>query len=418
MHYFQYRNGELYCEDIPVATLVKEYGTPLYLYSYKTLCRHFRAFNNAFADYPHLVCFSVKANSNGAVLRIFQQEGSGADVVSGGELFRALRAGISPDKIVYSGVGKTGKEIEFALEAGILMFNIESVQELHAINERAKEMNTRARIAFRINPDIDPRTHPYISTGLKMNKFGIDISRSLEEYRLAGNLEGIEIVGIDCHIGSQITETQPFVDALKKVKLLIEQLRSEGITVRYLDLGGGLGITYNKETPPQPDEYARAILDELRDEDVTLILEPGRVIVGNAGVLVTEVLYIKSTADKHFVIVDAGMNDLIRPSLYNAYQDIVPIRQAGGETHVVDVVGPICETGDFLARDRQLPVVGQGELLAVMSAGAYGYVMASNYNSRPRPAEILVKGDDSYVVGERECYEDMTKLEQIPDFLR
>ena len=417
MHHFEYKNGELYCEDVSIADLVAEWGTPLYVYSYNTLRRHFLAFDGAFAGHPHLVCFSVKANSNVAVLKIFEQEGGGADVVSGGELFRALEAGIRPRKIVYSGVGKTQKEIDFALEAGILMFNIESIQELHAINERAGELGTTAPISFRINPDIDPKTHPYISTGLKMNKFGIDIVRSLDEYRTAAELKNIEIVGIDCHIGSQITETGPFVEAIKKLRKLVHHLKKDGINIQYLDLGGGLGITYDKESPPLPKEYAQAILEEIKEEDLTLIFEPGRVIVGNAGILVTQVLYTKETAEKNFVIVDAGMNDLIRPSLYDAYQEIVPVSKSELETYRADIVGPICETGDFLARDREISRAQQGDLLAVMSAGAYGYAMASNYNSRPRAAQVLVKDNTPYLICQRECYEDLTRQEQIPEFL-
>jgi len=417
MHYFQFKNDELYCEELPIRNLVEKWGTPLYIYSYRTLCHHFRTFDTAFEGYPHLVCFSVKANSNIALLRIFINEGGGADVVSGGELFRVLRAGIDSEKVVYSGVGKTENEIIFALEAGILMFNVESSQELKVINQKAKELNTKAPVALRVNPDIDPKTHPYISTGLKMNKFGIDIQRSREEYRLARSLENIEIIGIDCHIGSQITEIEPFLEALQKIKQLIKELKQEDITIRYLDLGGGLGITYDKETPPHPNEYAKIILKEIQDQDLTLILEPGRVIVGNAGILVTKVLYTKTTTQKNFVIVDAGMNDLIRPSLYNAYQEIVPVKNRAAETYKADIVGPICESGDFLARDRLIPRPQRGDLLAIMSAGAYGFVMSSNYNSRGRPAEVLVNGKDSYLIRQRECYEDLIQGESIPDFL-
>lgn len=417
MHHFQYKSNELYCEDIPVSELAVRWGTPLYVYSYATLCRHFRTFDSAFEGHPHVVCFSVKANSNVTILRIFEQLGGGADVVSGGELYRALKAGISPARIVYSGVGKKTDEIDDALRAGILMFNIESVQELHAINERAKAAKTRAPISFRINPDIDPQTHPYISTGLKMNKFGIDMNRSLEEYRNAQKLDNIEIIGIDCHIGSQITDMGPFVEAIRKVRELVKRLKKMDIPIRYVDLGGGLGISYDKETPPHPQEYARALVSEIKDEDITLILEPGRVIVGNAGVLVTRVLYTKSSSSKNFVIVDAGMNDLIRPSLYHAYQEIIPARRSARERLRADIVGPICESGDFLARDRELPRLEQGDLAVVMSAGAYGYAMASNYNSRPRPAEVLVAGDTSYIINQRECYEDLMQHEVIPEFL-
>jgi len=417
MHYFQFKNSELFCEECPVQSLAEKWGTPLYIYSYRTLCHHFRIFDSAFQGHPHLVCFSVKANSNLALLRIFINEGGGADVVSGGELFRVLKAGISPDKVVYSGVGKTEDEICFALEAGILMFNIESSQELKVINQKARELNTRAPIAFRVNPGIDPKTHPYISTGLKLNKFGIDIQRSLEEYRFARSLEHIEVIGIDCHIGSQITEIRPFIEALRKIKKLNEKLKQEGIFIKYVDLGGGLGITYDKETPPHPSEYAKTILKEIRDQDLTLLLEPGRVIVGNAGILVAKVLYTKSTKEKNFVIVDTGMNDLIRPSLYQAYQEVIPVKKSTEVKYKADIVGPICESGDFLARNRMIPKPQKGELLAILSAGAYGFVMSSNYNSRPRPAEILVNGKNSYLIRQRECYEDLVRGENIPSFL-
>ena len=318
MHYFNFKNNDLYCEDTSLRSLAEKWGTPLYLYSHRTLRRHFEVFDSAFERYSHLVCFSVKANSNLALLKIFITQGGGADVVSGGELFRVLKAGIDPKKVVYSGVGKTEEEIRCALEAGILMFNIESSEELKVINRQAKELHTKAPISIRVNPDIDPKTHPYISTGLKKNKFGIDLPRSLEEYRFARSLEHIEIIGVDCHIGSQITETGPFVEALRKIKTLISELKHEGIAIKYLDLGGGLGITYAQEVPPHPNEYAEAILNEIHGHDLTLILEPGRVIVGNAGVLVTKVLYTKATPEKNFVIVDAGMNDLIRPALWKA----------------------------------------------------------------------------------------------------
>jgi len=417
MHYFNFKDNDLYCEDTSLRSLVEKWCTPLYLYSHRTLCRHFEVFDSAFERYPHLVCFSVKANSNLALLNIFIAQGGGADVVSGGELFRVLKAGIDPKKVVYSGVGKTEGEISFALEAGILMFNIESSEELKVINQQAKELHTKAPISIRVNPDIDPKTHPYISTGLKKNKFGIDLSRSLEEYRFARSLEHIEIIGVDCHIGSQITETGPFVEALRKVKTLIFALRQEGIAIKYLDLGGGLGITYAEEVPPHPNEYARAILNEIQGQALTLILEPGRVIVGNAGVLVTKVLYTKTTQEKNFVIVDAGMNDLIRPSLYNAYQEVVPIAKTTEERYTADIVGPICESGDFLARDRVMTKVHKGDFLAIMSAGAYGFAMSSNYNSRPRPAEVLVAGKDSFLIRQRESFEDLIRGETIPDFL-
>jgi len=417
MHYFNFKNNDLYCEDTSLRSLAEKWGTPLYLYSHRTLCRHFEVFDSAFEGYPHLVCFSVKANSNLALLKIFITQGGGADVVSGGELFRVLKAGIDPKKVVYSGVGKTEEEISFALEAGILMFNIESSEELTVINRQAKELHTKAPISIRVNPDIDPKTHPYISTGLKKNKFGIDLPRALEEYRFARSLGNIEIIGVDCHIGSQVTETGPFVEALRKIKTLISELKHEGIAIKYLDLGGGLGITYAQEVPPHPNEYAEAILNEIHGHDLTLILEPGRVIVGNAGVLVTKVLYTKTTQEKNFVIVDAGMNDFIRPSLYNAYQDVVPIAKTTEERYTADIVGPICESGDFLARDRVMAKVQKGDFLAIMSAGAYGFAMSSNYNSRPRPAEVLVSGNDSFLIRQRESFEDLIRGETIPDFL-
>ncbi|MBN2469049.1 MAG: diaminopimelate decarboxylase [Deltaproteobacteria bacterium] len=417
MHHFQYKEHELFCEDVSVAGLAEEWGTPLYIYSYATLAHHFRAFDAAFREYPHLTCFSVKANSNQAILRIFANEGGGADVVSGGEIYRSLKAGMNPDRIVYSGVGKTHDELDFALEVGILMFNIESTQELNVLNERARLLGTRAPVSFRINPDIDPKTHPYISTGLKKNKFGIESSASIQEYRYAKTLEYIDIIGISCHIGSQITETGPFVEALRRIKSFVHELRREGIRIKYLDIGGGLGITYDKETPPPPDEYAKAVLKEVQDEDLTLILEPGRVIVGNAGILVTKVLYTKSTSEKNFIIVDAGMNDLIRPSLYNAYQEILSVTSFSQEKYVADMVGPICESGDFFARDRLLTRPREGDYLAIMSAGAYGFVMASNYNSRPRPAEVLVDGSETHLIRQRESYEELIQGENIPPFL-
>ncbi|MCD6353000.1 MAG: diaminopimelate decarboxylase [Proteobacteria bacterium] len=417
MNHFQLKNNELFCEEISIKNLAEKWGTPLYIYSHSTLCHHFRTFDSAFQGYPHLICFSVKANSNLAILRTFIKEGGGGDVVSGGEVFRCLKAGIDPKKIVYSGVGKTKPEIDFALKTGILMFNIESTQELNLINQQAKSLNTKAPVSFRINPDIDPKTHPYISTGLKKNKFGIDISQALNKYKLAQSLKNIEIVGISCHIGSQITETAPFVESLRKVKGLIKRLKEEAVIIRFLDIGGGLGITYDKETPPHPSEYAQAILREIRDEDITLVLEPGRVIVGNAGILVAKVLYTKSSSEKNFIIVDAGMNDLIRPSLYDAYQEVIPVKISSAKKYRADIVGPICESGDFLARDRLLPEPQNGDLLSVMSAGAYGFVMSSNYNSRPRPAEVLVAGKRSYLIRQRESYKKLIRGEKIPGFL-
>lgn len=418
MHHFHHRKGELYAEDVPLRTIAERVGTPAYVYSLATLRRHFAVFDAAFESLPHLVCFSVKANSNLAVLRTFARQGSGFDIVSGGELFRALTAGADASKIVFSGVGKTVGEIRYALTAGILMFNVESPGELDTINAVAGEIGMQARVALRVNPDVDPKTHPYISTGLKRSKFGIHIQRSLEDYRRARNLRHIEVVGVDCHIGSQLTTVPPFVDALQRIRDLLGRLEAEAFHIRYLDMGGGLGITYNDETPPEPHEYAAALAEGLRGLEITLLLEPGRVLVGNAGILLTKVLYLKGTDEKNFVVVDGGMNDLIRPALYGSYQAIQPVRARNGARFVADVVGPVCESGDFFAKDRELPTVEPGDLLAVMSAGAYGFVMASNYNTRPRPPEVLVDGDQFHIVREREALEDLVRGENIPALLR
>ncbi|MGD0946093.1 MAG: diaminopimelate decarboxylase [Candidatus Binatia bacterium] len=418
MHHFQERNGELYAEGVPLSAVAERAGTPCYVYSLATLRRHFRVFDEAFESIPHLVCFSVKANSNLAVLRTFAREGSGFDIVSGGELFRALKAGADPGKIVFSGVGKTAGEIRCALAAGILMLNVESPGELDAINSVAGQLGAKARVALRVNPDVDPKTHPYISTGLKKSKFGIDIQRSLEDYRRARSLPHIEVVGVDCHIGSQLTTVPPFVDALERIHDLVGRLQAENFQIRYLDMGGGLGITYNDEKPPEPHHYGGALTEGLRDLDVTLLLEPGRVIVGNAGILLTRVLYLKSTNEKNFVVVDGGMNDLIRPALYGSYQAVQPVRPRNGTRFTADVVGPVCESGDFFAKDRDLPAIEPGDLLAVMSAGAYGFVMASNYNTRPRPPEVLVDGEQLHIVRARETLEDLVRGEHIPMMLR
>lgn len=418
MNYFHYKDNELWCEDVPISTIARDVGTPFYLYSYKTIERHFTVFDEAFAQFPHIICFSAKANSNVAILSTLVSMGGGVDIVSGGELYRALRAGVDPRKIVYSGVGKRMDEIRYAIESDILMFNVESAQELDVINACAGELGTKARISLRVNPDVDPMTHPHISTGLKENKFGIDINNSREQYRRARELENIDIIGVDCHIGSQITEISPFLDALDRLKNLIQLLRKDGIDIRYLDLGGGLGITYDEETPPHPTEYAQAIIERANDIDCTFVFEPGRVIVGNAGMLVSEVLYTKQTGEKNFVIVDAGMNDLIRPSLYGSYHAIQPVIEKTDAQFDADIVGPICESGDYLAKKRTIPRFERGDLLAVMSAGAYGFTMASNYNSRPRVAEVLVKDDRYYVTRQRETYEDIVKGEEIPTFLR
>jgi diaminopimelate decarboxylase len=416
MHFFQHKDGILYCEEVPVESIAREVETPFYLYSYRTLVRHFQAFDTAFTDLPHLVCYSAKANSGLAVLRTFINLGSGVDVVSGGELFRALRAGADPARIVYSGVGKREDEIKYALQEGILMFNVESYQEIHHINGIASTMGTKAPISLRVNPDIDPQTHPYIATGMKEAKFGIAIDRALEWYLEATALPHLTVRGVSCHIGSQLTEIGPFVDALKRVKELVIQLGDEGIAVAYVDLGGGLGITYYQEEPPHPQEYAHAIMAEARDLPCAFIFEPGRVIVGNAGILVTRVLYTKE-GEKNFVVVDAGMNDLVRPTLYGSYQEIVSVNVKEGEEMVADMVGPICESGDFLARDRLMPRFEPGDLVAVMSAGAYGFVMSSNYNSRPRVPEVLVKDDAFHLIREREQYADLIRGEHIPAFL-
>jgi diaminopimelate decarboxylase len=422
MNYFEYRNGEMFAEGVPLKRIAREVGTPAYIYSLATLKRHFKVFDEAFARARHIVCFSVKANSNLALLRAFAQQGSGFDIVSGGELFRALKVGADPKKIVFSGVGKKKQEIEYALNAGILMFNVESEQELLALNEIAAGIGKKAPISLRVNPDVDPQTHPYISTGMKKAKFGVDIKKSLETYRKAVALNNVEVVGVDCHIGSQLTSVTPFVDALAKVReyldrVLAGEMKKEGAQIRYLDLGGGLGISYHDETPPLPDEYAKAIIDGVEGLDITLILEPGRVIVGNAGILLTEVQYIKETDTKKFVIVDGGMNDLIRPALYGSYQEIQPVMESRAPRIVADVVGPICESGDFFAKDREIARPERGDLLAVMSAGAYGFSMASNYNSHPKPPEVLVDGDQYYIVRRRESFEDLIRGEAIPPLL-
>jgi diaminopimelate decarboxylase len=418
MNYFQYQNRALFCEEVSVERIAQEAGTPFYLYSHRTLLQHFRVFTSAFAEVPHIVCFAVKACSNTAILRIFAREGGGVDLVSGGELYRALLAGVDPSRMVYSGVGKRDDEIDFALRSGILMFNVESTQELETIDARAGALGLRAGIGLRVNPDVDPETHPHISTGLKENKFGIDVEASLLAYRHAARLRHVDIRGLSCHIGSQVTKVAPFIDALARLKDLIRRLREEGIAIRYLDLGGGLGIIYDQETPPHPSEYARAIMDASNDMDCTFLFEPGRVIVGNAGILVTRVLYTKENAGKRFAIVDAGMNDLIRPSMYGSFHQIQPVIQREREEITTDVVGPICESGDFLAKGRQMPAVERGELLAVMSAGAYGFSMSSNYNSRPRIPEILVQDDLWHVIRKRESHEDLVRGEEIPDFLK
>ncbi len=418
MHFFRYRAGELYAEDIPVRELAEHYGTPLYIYSCATLLRHFMAYKNAFDGYPHIVCFAVKANPNAAILRLFASHGGGADIVSGGELHVALSAGVPARRIVYAGVGKTEDEIRFALRKRILMFNVESENELLEINGVAGAMKAKAPIALRINPDIDPGTHPYITTGMKKHKFGIPINAALEHYNLAAKLENIKVVGVHKHIGSQITRVSPFVDALKRLLLLIDDLNAQGVNLKYVDVGGGLGISYKDEDAPVPRDLAKNLLPLLKGRNLTLIVEPGRSIAGNAGILVTQALYLKKGTEKEFVIVDAGMNDLIRPSLYDAYHHILPVVKTRRNKILCDIVGPICESGDFLAREREIAKIKQGEYLAVMSAGAYGYSMSSNYNSRPRAAEVLVKGKRHFLIRKRETYDDLVRNDRIPAFLK
>jgi diaminopimelate decarboxylase len=418
MHFFKYHRNELFAEDVAVKTLAEKYGTPLYVYSYHTLLRHFRAYSDAFNDYPHIICFALKANPNISILRLFAKNGGGADIVSGGELYKALRAGIPPQKIVYAGVGKTEEEIRLSLKSKILMFNVESEDELREINRIAGIMRRKAPIALRINPGIDPETHPYIATGLKRHKFGIPIEDAVEHYRIASGLKNIKVIGIHKHIGSQITKVSPFVDALRSILLLMDKLLAKGIEIKYLDVGGGLGISYKDEEPPIPKDLARNLIPLLQGRKLTLIVEPGRSIAGNAGVLVTKVLYLKKGEEKEFAIVDAGMNDLLRPSLYRAYHRILPVIRKQRSTVLYDVVGPICESGDFLAKKRELKEVKQGEYLAVMGAGAYGFSMSSNYNCRPKAAEVIVKGREHFLIRARETYNDLLMNEKIPAFLK
>lgn len=418
MNEFNYQNRELYCEQVPLARIAEQVGTPAYVYSKKTLTNHFRAFDGSFNGIDHLTCYSVKANSNLAVLALLGDLGAGADIVSGGELYRAGQSGIAADKIIFSGVGKSDREIRQALEAGILMFNVESEEEFRRIDALAGELGVKAPIALRVNPDIDPNVHPYITTGLVKAKFGISHTRVIEKYRLAAELKNLKIVGVACHIGSQILEVQPFADALERLVEIVGRLREDGFKIEYLDLGGGVGITYNAERPPHLSEYARVVIEGTKGQDLKLILEPGRAIVGNAGILLSRVLYRKQREQKNFIVVDAGMNDLIRPALYGSYHAIQPVLKKKRESIVGDVVGPICESGDFLAQDRPLPLYEQDALIAVMSAGAYGFTMSSNYNSRTRPPEILVDGDRFEVVRRRESYQDLVSGETIPKWLK
>jgi len=412
MDHFNYREGRLFAEEVDLATLAATHGTPCYVYCRATIERHWHAFDNALGGQDHLVCYAVKANSNLAVLNVMARLGSGFDIVSVGELERVLRAGGDPARVVFSGVGKRADELRRALEAGIHCFNVESAGELERLNAVAGELGRRAPVSVRVNPDVDAKTHPYISTGLKENKFGIDIVAAPLLYRHAATLPHIELIGVDCHIGSQLTDVAPFIAALERVLALIDQLAGQGIELRHLDIGGGLGITYNAESPPSPEVYATALRERLRGRALKVLVEPGRAIVGNAGVLLTRVEYLKHTPHKNFAIVDAGMNDLLRPALYDAWQGILPVAERDGDLTHYDVVGPVCETGDFLGKQRPL-CIEPGDLLAVRSAGAYGFSMSSTYNSRPRAAELMVDGAKVYVVREREVVEDLMRGESV-----
>ena len=414
MDFFQYKNEQLYVEDLPVKQLAEEFGTPLYIYSRATLERHWHAFDSALGEHPHLICYAVKANSNIGILNVMAKLGSGFDIVSQGELERVLAADGEASKVVFSGVAKSRAEIMRALEVGIRCFNVESVAELHHINQIAGEMGKVAPISLRVNPDVDAHTHPYISTGLKENKFGVSVDEAREVYKLAATLPHVKITGMDCHIGSQLTELQPFLDATDRLIRLIEQLKEDGITLKHLDLGGGLGVTYTDETPPHPSDYAAALLNKLKDyEDLEIILEPGRAIAANAGILVAKVQYLKSNESRNFAITDTGMNDMIRPALYEAYMNIIEIdRTLEREKTIYDVVGPVCETSDFLGKQREL-AIAEGDYIAQRSAGAYGASMSSNYNSRSRTAEVLVDGDEAHLIRRRESLSELWALESI-----
>lgn len=413
MDYFNYQDGRLCAEQVDLAELAEQVGTPTYVYSRATIERHWLAFDAALAGVEHLVCYAVKANSNLAVLNLMARLGSGFDIVSVGELERVIAAGGDPAKVVFSGVGKRADEIQRALEVGIHCFNVESESELERINAVAQMMGVKAPISLRVNPDVDARTHPYISTGLKQNKFGIAIEHAPEVYLRAAEMVHLTVVGVDCHIGSQLTEVAPFVDALDRVIKLVDDLYMKGIALSHIDLGGGLGITYKDETPPLPGDYAAPLLDKLAGRDLKVLIEPGRAIVGNAGVLLTKVEYLKHHEEKNFAIVDAAMNDLMRPALYQAWQAIIPVLPRENEVpQQYDVVGPVCETGDFLGKERSL-ALHEGDLLAVRSSGAYGFTMSSNYNTRPRAAEIMVDGDKVYVVRERETVQQLYSGEHL-----
>ncbi|WP_061036254.1 MULTISPECIES: diaminopimelate decarboxylase [Vibrio] len=414
MDYFNYQDdGQLWAEDVSLHDLAEQHGTPLYVYSRATLERHWNAFDSAVGQHPHLVCYAVKANSNLGVLNALARLGSGFDIVSGGELERVIAAGGDAKKVVFSGVGKTPAEMKRALELGIKCFNVESEPELERLNKVAGELGVVAPISLRINPDVDAKTHPYISTGLRDNKFGIAFDRAPAVYKFAQSLPNLNVQGIDCHIGSQLTEIEPFIDATDRLLALIDDLKAQGINIRHLDVGGGLGVVYRDELPPQPSDYAKALLSRLENhQELELIFEPGRAIAANAGILLTRVEFLKHTEHKNFAIIDAAMNDLMRPALYQAWQDIVPVSPRAGEAQTYDLVGPICETGDFLGKDRAL-ALQEGDLLAVRSAGAYGFVMSSNYNTRTRAAEVMVDGNQSHLVRQREELTSLWQLEQI-----
>lgn len=414
MDFFDYKNGRLYAEDVALESIAEQYGTPCYVYSRATLERHYHAFNDAFGEQPHLICYSVKANSNIGILNLLAHLGSGFDIVSVGELERVLTAGGDPKKVVFSGVGKRADEMQRALEVGIRCFNVESIGELERLNDVAAAMGKIANISIRVNPDVDAKTHPYISTGLKENKFGIDINVVAGVYQQAAAMANIKVTGIDCHIGSQLTDVTPFMDALERLLALADRLKSQGITIKHLDLGGGLGVRYKDEEPPLPSDYTEKLFTNEKLKKYEIVIEPGRAIAANTAVLLTKVEYLKHGEEKNFAIVDAAMNDLIRPSLYQAWQEIIPVVKSTSDTKTYDIVGPICETGDFLGKDRDL-ALNQDDLLAIRSAGAYGFTMSSNYNSRPRAAELLVDGDKITIIRERETVESLFANESITE---
>ena len=411
MNYFDYKNGKLFCEDVSVEELAKKYGTPLYVYSKNFFVEQYKTLSSALNELDCMICFATKSNSNLAVIKTFEELGSGFDIVTAGELFRIVKAGGNPEKVVFSGVGKTADEIKYAIEQNILFFNVESEVELQRINEIAGELNKKTRFCVRVNPDVDPKTHKYITTGKSENKFGLDFEAAKILYAHAKNYANVEAVGVSMHIGSQITTTEPFVTSIKKVGTLVEELRVQGVNIQYVDVGGGLGIIYKDETPPTPKEFAAAIIPELKNLKAKIIFEPGRFLVGNGGIMVTEVQYIKKTAMKEFVIVDAGMNDLLRPSLYDAYHEIISVKESSSKKKV-DVVGPICESSDFFGKDRELPKeISSGDFIVLKSCGAYGFVMASNYNTRSRGAEIMINGEKVTVIRKKETLEELIERE-------